>query len=153
MPTEPQAVWFLNNRVTFALPAAGHVDRLSVTEHLMPYGESPPTHLHETEDEIFHVLEGRVRFRVGEAETCAGPGESLVGPKGVPHSFRVESPEGARMLVMTVGGDFEAFVRDFGRTPDHEGLPTETAPTAQMIENLAAAAARRRIAILGPPMA
>lgn len=146
-------LWFLNTRVQILKSSAGGADGLCVQEHRMPYGDSPPLHVHERQDEIFHVLEGRIRFKVGEDEVVAGPGDSLVGPKGVPHSFRVESEDGARMLVMSVGHDFETFVRSFGRPGEGEALPPLAEPTPAQQAELGRLAAANRIEILGPPMA
>ena len=145
-------LWFLNTRVDFLKSSASGADGLCVQEHRLPPGDSPPLHVHEREDEIFHVLEGRIRFRVGQDEVLAEAGDSLVGPKGVPHSFRVESKEGARMLVMSVGDDFEAFVRSFGRPAQADGLPPIAEPTPAQQAELARLAQANHIEIVGPPL-
>jgi quercetin dioxygenase-like cupin family protein len=46
-----------------------------------------------------YVLEGQIRFRVGDDEFVAGPGTRAGSRGGVPHTFRVES-EGGRALVI-----------------------------------------------------
>ena len=43
------------------------------------------------------------------------PGAIVLAPKGVPHTYRVESPQGGRCLTVTVHGDFERFVRAMSR--------------------------------------
>lgn len=146
-----ETLWFLNGRLTIRRSAGTAPDGVAIIEQLLPNGDSPPLHMHEHEDEVFHILEGVVRFQVGSAEVVAQAGETLIGPKGVPHSFRVESPR-ARMLTLTVGGDFEGMVREMSR-PAGEGLPTPTEPGPELIEALRAACARHNIAILGPPLA
>jgi quercetin dioxygenase-like cupin family protein len=55
------------------------------------------------------VLEGEVRYRVGDQERWAKVGETLLAPKGIPHTYRVETAE-ARMLTIT-RGEFENFIR------------------------------------------
>lgn len=152
MPQD-HGLWFLNTRIAIRRASADSADGLSVQEHWMAFGESPPTHLHQREDEIFHVLEGQVRFRVGEAEQTARAGDTLVAPKGVPHSFVVESAQGARCLVMTVGGDFEGLVRAAARPAESEGLPAPIEPTPDMQATLAEMARANRIEIVGPPLA
>jgi hypothetical protein len=62
-----------------------------------------------------------VRYRVGDQERHATAGETLLTPKGIPHTYRVESAE-ARMLTIT-RGEFENFVRAFGRPAERDGLP------------------------------
>jgi mannose-6-phosphate isomerase-like protein (cupin superfamily) len=146
-------LWFLNTRVQFLKTSASGPDGLCVQEHRMAFGDSPPLHVHEREDEIFHILEGRVRFKVGDQEIVASAGESLVAPKRTPHSFRVESAAGARFLVMSVGPDFEALVRGYSRPAQADGLPPFAEPTPAQQAELAQLAHANRIEILGPPMA
>jgi quercetin dioxygenase-like cupin family protein len=143
--------WFLNGRVRVRSQAARGEQAASLIEHRMPRGDSPPLHRHEREDEVFHILEGEIRFRVGDQEILARAGDTLVGPKGVAHTFRVESEE-ARFLTLATAGDFEAMMREVAR-PAGDGLPPAAEPTPAEIQALAAAAARHRITILGPPMA
>ncbi|WP_369060931.1 cupin domain-containing protein [Caulobacter sp. 73W] len=145
-------LWFLNTRVAIHRASSDSADGLSVMEHWMPHGEAPPLHMHHSEDEVFHVLEGMVRFRVGDVERLAGAGETLVAPKGVPHGFVVESPGGARCLVMTPGPDFEGLIRAMGRPAEAAALPEPAEPTPAQQQALAAAALDRRIKILGPPI-
>lgn len=125
---------FLDTTVTIRVPHAAGADGISVIESVAPRGDSPPLHVHRTEDEVFHVLEGEFRFRVGDEEVRVGAGETLLAPKGVPHTYRVESAEG-RWLVVTTGGDFESLVR---AAPPKERLPEECAA--------------RGIELVGPPL-
>jgi quercetin dioxygenase-like cupin family protein len=147
------ALWFLNTRVTIRRPSGAGPDRVSIIEHLMPAGDSPPLHVHHDEDEVFHVIDGEVRFRVGDEERVARAGDTIVAPRGVPHGYRVESADGARCVTMTVGPDFETLVRTASRTAAEPGLPEPTVPTPAMQAALAEVAARNRIDLVGPPMA
>ena len=122
-------------------------------ERVAPHGDSPPLHVHRTEDEIFHVLEGELRVRAGDAEVNVGAGETILGPKGVPHTYRVESRDGARWLVITRRGDFERFVRALSRPAGHPGLPAdEGPPTTEQAGALAVAAREHGIEFVGPPL-
>ncbi|MGZ3272931.1 MAG: cupin domain-containing protein [Caulobacteraceae bacterium] len=153
MSSHPAPLWFLNTRVVIRRPSASSPDGLSVSEHWMPFGDSPPLHVHHHEDEIFHVIEGAVRFRVGEQEVMVRAGQSALAPQGLPHTFRVESEAGARVLVMAPGDDFEGLVREVSAPARDDGLPPPTEPTPAAIEALAAACERHGITVLGPPMA
>jgi len=150
--TPPETFWFLNTHITLRRASRASEDGMSLAEHWMPAGDSPPLHVHQREDEIFHILAGTIRFRVGEAEVLAEAGDSLVAPKGVPHTFRVESPEGARVLVMTPGEDFEGFIRDLSRPAPALALPDPVKPTPKLVAQVAAVAERHNIRLLGPPM-
>lgn len=74
------------------------------------------------------MLEGRFRFRVGDQEPELGAGETILVPRGVPHTFRVQSERG-RWLVVTPQGDFERLVRSFSRPVERSALPDSAAPS------------------------
>lgn len=42
-------------------------------------------HHHETEDELFLVVEGRLRMKLRDGDIDLGPGEMLIVPHGVEH--------------------------------------------------------------------
>lgn len=86
--------------------------------HLMKAG--PPLHLHHAQEEYFYVLEGRALFQVGEQKVELKPGESVLGPRGVPHTFVPVGETPARMLIaFTPAGLME----DFFREQERSGAP------------------------------
>jgi quercetin dioxygenase-like cupin family protein len=148
---DPRNLWFLNTQVTIRVSSQDGSDGISVLEHRASQGDSPPLHVHHAEDEIFHVLEGEVRYRVGDQERLARAGETLLTPKGLPHTYRVESAE-ARMLTITKG-EFENFVRAFGRPAEPDALPNPSGPpTPEQAEALARACRQFGIELIGPPL-
>lgn len=153
MTASDTALWFLNTRVRIVVPAASGSDGLSVIKHWAPYGDSPPLHIHDTEDEVFHVLEGRVRFLVGGHVALLDAGQTIMAPKGIGHSYVVESGEGAKWLTVTRPGDFEALVRETARPATAPGLPVPSGPPSpEMAAALAAACARHGIRLVGEPL-
>jgi mannose-6-phosphate isomerase-like protein (cupin superfamily) len=64
----------------------------------------PPLYEHESLDETFYVLAGRVTFRVGEAAFIALPGAPVVAPGGVPHSYANHHEEPARLVAVCSPG-------------------------------------------------
>jgi mannose-6-phosphate isomerase-like protein (cupin superfamily) len=144
--------WFKGTLVNVRLSWNTGEDRVSVVEHYMPYGESPPLHVHRNEDEVFHILEGRMRIRIDGKDSVALAGETVLAPKGVPHSFRVESLEGARCLTITSGGDFENMIREMGEPALCAELPPQVEPTPAMIVALFESCARNGIDIIGEPI-
>lgn len=70
-----------------------------------------PLHVHEREDELFYVLEGRHVFTVGDTEHEAGPGDLVFGPRGIPHAQRHIDQSGRTLAIFSPGG-FESFFRD-----------------------------------------
>lgn len=144
-------IWFLNTYVTIRVSERDSPDGISVLEHRASQGDSPPLHIHHDEDEIFHVIEDVARYRIGDQERRAPPGETLLTPKGIPHTYQVESAA-ARMLTIT-RGEFENSIRAFGRPAERDGLPGPPGPpTPEQAEALARACQQFEIELAGPPL-
>lgn len=59
-------------------------------------------HLHRSDDEAWFVLDGRLGFRVGDAERAVESGGSILVPRGTPHTYWNPTAEPSRyLLVMT----------------------------------------------------
>lgn len=151
---EREYLWFLDTFVTVHIGHGHGADRISLLEHRAAFGDSPPLHVHDNEDEGFHVLEGRLRVRVdnaGEFELEAQ--NSFLAPKGVAHTYRVESAEGARWLTVTNGTDFENFVRAAGRPADRQELPPPSGPPSEeQVAQLSELSESYGIHLVGPPL-
>ena len=148
----PESRWFLGTAIKVLVSASEGNDDLCVIEHAMAKGEASPLHLHRNEDEIFVLLEGRLRIDVGGGTRYLEAGQAAVAPKGVPHAFLVES-ETARLLTVTRGHDFETMLRSASRPAPGSGLPPRMAPTPDMIAALADTCSRNNIDLVGPPIA
>lgn len=80
-------------------------------QHMKPGG--PSLHLHLAQEEWFYVMEGRVAFQVGEQRLTLKPGESVLAPRLVPHTFSALGETPARMMIaFTPAGKMEQFFRD-----------------------------------------
>ena len=61
----------------------------SLIEAVMRPGTEPPYHIHEREEESFHILEGHLSVMVdGVVHECR-TGDTILLPRGLPHTFRV----------------------------------------------------------------
>jgi mannose-6-phosphate isomerase-like protein (cupin superfamily) len=87
-------------------------------------GYGPPLHVHSREDEVMYVLEGQIRFAVGDDELVAGPGAWVWQPRGVPHAFRVES-ENARALIIFTPGGIERMFEEGGAPAGESAEPPQ----------------------------
>jgi mannose-6-phosphate isomerase-like protein (cupin superfamily) len=146
-------LWFLNTLVTIRVAAGDGAGGTSILEHCAPHGDSPPLHLHHDEDEVFCLLEGEMRFQIGEEERRATAGAVLLAPMGVPHTYRVESSEGARWLTVTANRGFERMVRSVARPAPRAELPMPSRPTPAQIGALVSACRESGIDIVGAPLA
>jgi mannose-6-phosphate isomerase-like protein (cupin superfamily) len=122
--------------------------RLTVAEFLNPPGFAPPLHRHLEEDELFYVLSGGAEFRCDGEAFPAGPGDFVLLPVGLPHTFIVGADEPLRALQITTPSGFEHFAAAVGEPASLRRLP-EPAPVDPSA--LGRAAALHAIEILGPP--
>ncbi|MEV5607508.1 quercetin 2,3-dioxygenase [Streptomyces sp. NPDC052225] len=145
---EGQDLWFVGNLVTFKATGAQTRGRLTVAEFLNPPGFAPPLHRHLEEDEMFYVLSGTARFQCDGEQLTAGPGDFVLFPVGLPHTFLVGSEEPLRCLQITTPSGFEDFAAAVGAPALEHRLP-DPAPVDPAV--LGHAAATHHIEILGPP--
>jgi quercetin dioxygenase-like cupin family protein len=61
-----------------------HTETMTLARISLTRGAVVPLHSHANE-QVANVLQGRVRFRVGDQEHVVSAGESLVLPASVPH--------------------------------------------------------------------
>jgi quercetin dioxygenase-like cupin family protein len=135
-------IWFLHNRVRIHISAAQTDGSFALLESTGPAGDQTPLHVHHADDEGFYVLEGEITLWVGDNQHVLRAGESVLAPRGVPHTVRVGDRD-ARWLVTSTPAGFEAFVRAVGSTEPQAALPSP--------DELARVAAEHGIEILGPP--
>lgn len=90
-----------------------------------PAGLGAPPHHHENDAEAFFVLEGRIRWWIGEEERVVYPGDFAYWPAGVPHAFRFEGAYN-KLLGYNFPGGFESFFEELGQPTDaYASVPTE----------------------------
>jgi quercetin dioxygenase-like cupin family protein len=145
--------WFFANLVEVKLSqeqAGGH---MSIVGFAGPPGDMPPLHLHRTDDEAWYVIEGEMNFFVGDEQPIPVKAGGLAfGPKGVPHTYRVESSEPAYWLAICTPGDFQRFVVAASRPAGRAELPSMTEPPSDAeIAAVTALAAEHGVDLLGPP--
>jgi mannose-6-phosphate isomerase-like protein (cupin superfamily) len=58
-----------------------------------------PLHLHRSDDEAWYVLDGALRFRLGDDEVEVEAGGAVMAPRGVVHTYWNPRPEPARYLL------------------------------------------------------
>lgn len=147
----PETVQFIDNLATIHFAGRQTDGRFGLVEMLGRPGDQPPLHVHHDEDEGFHVVDGELTIWAGdEAPRVLGPGESLVAPRAVPHTYRVTSDATARWFVTSTPARFATFVAAFGQPTDATELWAQPAGPPDL-ERLVPIAAANGIEILGPP--
>jgi quercetin dioxygenase-like cupin family protein len=87
----------------------------ALVENVSRPGGGPPPHIHSNEDEGFYVVEGDVEFLLGDRWVRAAAGTSLLGPRGVPHTFRNVGATPSRVLATIAPAGFERFFEEIDR--------------------------------------
>ncbi len=145
-----EARWYGDGLFEFLIPSEATAGTLSVFLATLPKGFSPPRHIHTREDEVFHVLDGEVSFDLDGRRTQAGPGTSVFMPRGIPHTFRIDS-DSARMLGVIVPGAFEQLFHSLSVPAGERVLPMPgTAPLD--IPLVMAEQTRLGTTVVGPPL-
>jgi quercetin dioxygenase-like cupin family protein len=143
---------FLNHLATIRVSAGEH-GSMSVVEFEAPRGFGPPLHRHDTEDELFILLDGELELRRGDERFTATAGDIALLPHGHPHTFQVLSTT-ARFTCVTstrTGAPrFDRMVAELGEPVDVPSLPEPGYLDATRIANVCR---RYGIEVLGPPPA
>ncbi|MBL0174347.1 MAG: cupin domain-containing protein [Ignavibacteria bacterium] len=100
------------SEIDFKVTGAGS-NGLFVLENIFHAKGGPARHLHVAQDEWFYVLEGEFLFEIGEERFRLKPGDSVLGPRMVPHVWAHAGDGRGRILVaFTPAGSMEAFFRE-----------------------------------------
>jgi quercetin dioxygenase-like cupin family protein len=149
-PDDGEARWFNGALLRVKATAEQTNGRFAAIEFVAPKGFGAPLHKHRDDDEFFLVLEGNVRFQLGESVTEGVRGSLVYGPRGIGHSFHVDSPE-ARLLLFFGPAGVEGFFRDASKPARSHGLPpaNEQFPPREALMEIAA---RYGQEFVGPPL-
>jgi quercetin dioxygenase-like cupin family protein len=90
----------------------------AVIEFTTRIGEEPGDHVHDTEDEMFYVLDGELSFACNGKRFEVETGGFVFLPRGLTHNYTIRSAGDVRLLVITApprdaGEGWGGFVGDF----------------------------------------
>ena len=140
------AFWWHGSLYRIRARAADTGGAIGLVEPTLYRGFGPPLHVHRGEDEAFYVLEGEIRFLVRVEVFVGGPGRWVWAPRGVPHTFTVES-ETARALILFTPGGFERMF-EVGGVPVSES--SDPPPQDYDVEDTVAVSEQFGLEIVGP---
>ncbi|WP_191859470.1 cupin domain-containing protein [Hanstruepera ponticola] len=87
-----------------------------IEQHNEP-GMGIPPHIHENEDEVFHVLTGKVEMMIGEESTTLSAGDMIFCPRGIPHAWRVVGEEKAKAMLSIFPAGLEGMFEELSELP------------------------------------
>ncbi len=115
----------------------------AAVENLVPPKGGPPLHRHGREDEMYYILDGHLRFKLGNTIYDAPTGAFVFIPRRTPHCFQNIGDTAARILVMFTPAGMEQFFQDQSELPSG---PMDTEAHHTLAQQAA-------MEILGPPLA
>jgi len=73
----------------------------------------PSFHLHYEQDEFWYILKGQFLFKIGEETFTAKAGDTVFGPRQVPHAFaKVGEGEARLLMFFQPAGKMEKMFKD-----------------------------------------
>ena len=103
-------------------------------------GFGAPAHISSTEDKLFMVIEGQLKYLIGDKTEIVGPGARVIIPRGVIHGFTNVGIGDARHILVSTPRRHEEFFRDLHSIPE---------PREQHLDQLPAIAQRHDQAMSG----
>jgi quercetin dioxygenase-like cupin family protein len=104
-------------------------------------GFGAPAHISASEDKLFIVLAGTLKYRIGDETEVVEPGARVQVPKGIVHGFTNVGPGDARHILVSTPRRHEEFFRDLHDIPE---------PRDQHMHLLPGIAQRHDQTIVGP---
>ena len=111
-PGQGKTIMLFAVRFDYKVTSADSGGALSALEVTIPPKTLVKPHNHSREDEFTVVLAGTVGARVGDRVVEAGPGASMVKPRGIPHAMWNAAPEPARVLEVLSPGGLEDYFEE-----------------------------------------
>src|SRR5512135_835415 len=97
-----------------------------VVEITMHTKGGPVRHVHYNQDEWWYVVTGEFVVEIGQERFVLGEGDSVWGPRGVPHAWANVSFAGAKMVAqVSPAGQLEAFFLETTKTNQLPGVDSE----------------------------
>jgi quercetin dioxygenase-like cupin family protein len=115
------------------LQEAGEGCRMGCFELRVPPGSNvPPAHSHPANEEVVYVLEGTLRYRVGEKTRDLRPGDTMGTPAGVVHAFSNPHATAACALIINTPDIGADYFREMASIINADGPPDRVRLVATM---------------------
>jgi quercetin dioxygenase-like cupin family protein len=123
-PNQGDTVWIGSFGTIYKVPSEATGGAVAVVEHVLGPGQlGAPLHRHTREDEISYVLEGELTVQQGDHVDTAGPGGTILKPRGIFHSFWNAGAVPVRFLEVIAPGEFAGYFRELAPLLARQGPP------------------------------
>ena len=107
-------------------------------------GDGPPQHIHKNEDETFYVLEGEIKFLLGDHTSIAKAGTFVSIPRGTRHAFCRVDKKNTKLLATFTPAGFEKFFED--------AVNLDVTDTETYVAKANELAEKYNMDVVGPPL-
>jgi quercetin dioxygenase-like cupin family protein len=143
-------VWFLGSLFDIKVTGEETNGQATVVDLMVgPRLLAAPPHTHNG-SEIVYVIDGTLRFHLGERTVDVGPGSTLFHPKGAWEWFENTTEKPARALIVYSPGGIDKFFREVGEPAKRRELPPPPSQPPDM-DRLISTAAKYGLQIKPPP--
>jgi mannose-6-phosphate isomerase-like protein (cupin superfamily) len=108
-PTDGTRIHAFGNEIQFKLTGEQTGGAFTLGLTTVPVGNGPPPHVHERDDEVFIIVEGRYRIYLDGTWTDVAPGAVVYLPRGSEHTFQAIGDVPGKHWVLTTPSGFDQF--------------------------------------------
>lgn len=76
-----------------------------------------PMHIHQNEDEVYHLLQGEVEFTVGDKKSVLKSGDIIYLPRNIPHMWKVVGTVNAKVYLNIFPAGLENMFEELNKLP------------------------------------
>ena len=137
-PGAGRTIYLAGDLNRFVLTGAETNGAFAQWEVVVPSGGGPRTHIHSREEEGVYVVEGEVTLTVGDAQYKAQPGMFVALPVGIPHCFKNQTDQPARLIFTVAPAGLEGFFFEAGvevNPESKEALPSNEGEIGRILES------------------
>lgn len=146
-------LWHLGALLTFKALGEDTHGEFWALEGLADQNMRVPLHAHSREIEVWYMLEGEIRFTVGDQQQTLGPGAFVYIPRNTPHTFQILSGT-ARWFGFGTPAGLDQWFFETGEPAQALTLPPASNPAPNRPPDVAAIVASLEAygtTTLGPP--
>ncbi|GJM62971.1 cupin domain-containing protein [Persicobacter diffluens] len=111
----------IGDQQTIKLTGKDTNGQFALVEQFNVPGAGIPLHVHENEDEVFHVLSGQVEITINGETQIMEAGDMVFCPRGAAHAFVIVGEEKARVMLSIFPAGLENMFEELAQLP--EGPP------------------------------